>query len=278
MICKMISVLRFFVVASFWGFSLPAFSQNIDFKNTKANVTFEADTSWIDRSGPLVGTTIYIRGEINQDTVILVHRDYDLLANLLQKYAEQMGWKPSSPIVNVELDSVGGSVDAAIEIGRFLRAGEANAIVAEKERCASACLFILAGAVTRTVNGSLGIHRPFLETPSRPMTTADVKRTMTQRQEQLRAFFREMNIAERLADDMMMIPSAQIKWLSPEEIGSYGLGVDDPVIKETKILVAARKYGLSRMEYEARWRRVQEMCDLTSDADCEEKVMTAPRQ
>jgi hypothetical protein len=43
-----------------------------------------------------------------------------------------------------------------------------------------------------------------------------------------------MNISERLADDMMMIPSAHMRWLSPQEIAVYGLGVDDPVIKETK--------------------------------------------
>jgi hypothetical protein len=78
---------------------------------------------------------------------------------------------------------------------------------------------------------------------------------------------------------MMMIPTAQIKWLSAQEISLYGLGVDDPVMKETKILSAAKKYGLSRLEYETRWRRVQQVCNITGDdfADCSEKILTAPK-
>jgi hypothetical protein len=82
-----------------------------------------------------------------------------------------------------------------------------------------------------------------------------------------------MNISERLADDMMMIPSDQMRWLTPTEIAVYGLGVDDPVIKETWALEQARKYGLSRLEYEARWRRVQTTCKLGGSSDCSEKIL-----
>jgi hypothetical protein len=72
---------------------------------------------------------------------------------------------------------------------------------------------------------------------------------------------------------MMMIPSDQMRWLTPQEIAFYGLGVDDPVIKETKILKAAQKYGLSRIDYDAKWRRVQELCTLGTPPDCEDKIM-----
>jgi hypothetical protein len=166
-----------------------------------------------------------------------------------------------------------------------VRDKQANVLVVENASCASAaCIFILAGGAYRTVRCTLGIHRPFLETPSRTMTPGDIKNIMTKRQEQLRTFLREMNISERLADDMV-IPSAQMKWLSPQEIELYGLGVDDPVIHESKILQNARKYGLSRIEYETRWRRVQQLYPFGSDDACTENIMkglpsprsTAPR-
>jgi hypothetical protein len=185
-----------------------------------------------------------------------------------------MSTEKFDPSINVHLDSAGGSVDSAIEIGRFFRDSNSNVLVSAGEQCASACLLILAGGVTRNVTGKLGMHRPFLETPSRTMTTEDVKKVATQNQERLRAYFREMNISERLADDMMMIPSSQMRWLSPQEIAVYGLGVDDPVVSETKTLKQAQKYGLSRLEYERRSQLARDLCVLGTAVDCIDKVMT----
>jgi len=238
-------------------------------------VTFQADTNtWLDGVGPGLGLTIYIRGEINPDAAILVRRYYDGLVEMSRRFHGQMNAKDSDAAVNVHLDSEGGSVDSAIEIGRFLRDKNSNVMVSAGEQCASACLFILAGGVTRYLGGRLGMHRPFLETPSRSMTTEDVKKAATLNQERLRAYFREMNISERLADDMMMIPSNQMRWLSPQEIAVYGLGVNDPVVSETKTLKQAQKYGLSRLEYERRWQLARGLCELGTADDCIDKVMT----
>jgi hypothetical protein len=87
-----------------------------------------------------------------------------------------------------------------------------------------------------------------------------------------------MNVSERLADDMMMIPSTQIKWLSSLDIDGYGIGAADPVIKEARILNKARKYGLTRTQYEERWPLVQKICVLGSEDDCEEKIMKGLRR
>jgi ATP-dependent protease ClpP protease subunit len=279
-------MLRYLIVGILWA--TPALCQKIDFANTKARVSYEADTTWIDGVGPGLGLTIYISGEINRDAVTLVRRYFDGLIEMSRRFEEVVDMKPEyrgASSINFQLNSLGGEVDAAIEIGRFVRDKQGNVLVVENASCASACIFILAGGAYRAVRGTLGIHRPFLETPSRTMTPGDIKNIMTKRQEQLRAFLREMNISERLADDMMVIPSAQMKRLSPQEIALYGLGVDDPVIHESKILQNARKYGLSRIEYETRWRRVQQLCPFGSDDACMENIMkglpsprsTAPR-
>jgi ATP-dependent protease ClpP protease subunit len=269
---------RLLYLVVLWACFAPAMGQAIDLAKTKARVTFSADNEdWVEGVGPLLGLTIRIRGEINGDTLILVRQYYDLLSELMLRHSAQRNWKIADPAdlsgINVHLESLGGEVDAAIEVGRFLRSKQANVIVPEQESCASACLLLLAGGATRTVSGKVGIHRPFLEVTSRPVTPEGVKRIISVRNEQLRAYFREMNISERLADDMMTIPSTQIKWLSSQEIAGYGIGADDPVILEAKILNRARKYGLTRIQYEERWLLVQKMCGLGSEEYCEEKIM-----
>jgi ATP-dependent protease ClpP protease subunit len=257
------------------SFAHVAKAQPVDFQRTSARVTFRADEEWIEGIGPMFGLTITIGGEINKDAAILVRKHYDALAELhrrreLDYPATKRSGKAS---VNILLQSMGGDVDAALEIGRLLREREANAIVPEGSKCASACVLVLAGATTRSVSGEVGIHRPYFETPSREITSEDIRRVSNLRHEQISAFFREMNISPRLADDMMMIRSDQIKWLSKGEVEIYGIGADDPVILETKILTRARKFGLTRAEYEVRWPIAREACTLGSADDCVEKIM-----
>jgi hypothetical protein len=48
-------------------------------------------------------------------------RYYDGLEEMHRRFTEEMNLKTSSSSINVQLDSAGGDVDAAIEIGRFLR-------------------------------------------------------------------------------------------------------------------------------------------------------------
>jgi hypothetical protein len=266
---------KYLLVGSLCAFSMSALCQPIDYEATKARVTYEAVTIWIDNVGPALGLTIRLRGQINSDAVFMVRRSYDTLILSHRRYYEEMNL-PSvggEHAINIQLDSMGGSVESAIEIGRFLRDKNVTVLVTKEARCASACVFVLAGGVRRRVDGNLGVHRPFLETPTHTTSAEDVKRAATQTKERIRAYFREMNISERLADDMMAIPSNEIRWLSPEQIAFYGLGADDPVISETNALREAQKYGLTRIEYEVRRKRAQELCTIGSPPGCKDKIM-----
>ena len=59
------------------------------------------------------------------------------------------------------LNSNGGDVEVAIAIGRRLRQFQATALTWDDGGCYSSCVFILAGAVRRTLSTSIGIHRPY---------------------------------------------------------------------------------------------------------------------
>jgi hypothetical protein len=74
--------------------------------------------------------------------------------------------------------------------------------------------------------------------------------------EQIRAYLREMNVSDRLADDMMIVPPEKVRFLSSVELANYGFGLEDPVIKEENDLKAAKKLGIDRREYMRRNERL----------------------
>ena len=49
----------------------------------------------------------------------------------------------------------------------------------------------------------------------------------------IRAYLREMNVSERLADEMMKTPPSSVRYLIAEEQESFGLSVIDPIERET---------------------------------------------
>jgi hypothetical protein len=61
------------------------------------------------------------------------------------------------------LDSPGGDVDSAIEIGRLLRERSADADVHHDMACVSACVLMLVAGKAREIEGKVGIHRPYLD-------------------------------------------------------------------------------------------------------------------
>lgn len=70
--------------------------------------------------------------------------------------------EPAHHTVPVFLDSPGGDLIAAMEIGKTLRRSHAWTIVSNYKECSSACVFILASGVQRNAfeGAKLGLHRP----------------------------------------------------------------------------------------------------------------------
>ena len=73
--------------------------------------------------------------------------------------------KEPSFVWPVELDSPGGDVEAAMEIGRIFRKERVWVLLPTSAVCFSACVLVLAGSVNRLIFGKVGIHRPYLEVP-----------------------------------------------------------------------------------------------------------------
>jgi hypothetical protein len=204
---------------------------------------------------------IRITGAITEATPAAVRHAVAERAEMMRRESEQNDRRM------IHIDSGGGNVTAAIEVGRLLRTLDAPIEVDPEQLCASACVLIFAGATHRLAHDQIGIHRPYFRIPSTDFTAADVQRWFSDLSTQIHAFLREVNVSERLADDLMAVPPEQMRYLSADELVAYGLEIVDPVAKETTDLRGARKLGLDRATYMQRKIESESFCRVVDPSD-----------
>ena len=183
-----------------------------------------------------------------------------------------------SYIVNthVKLNSPGGSVRDAIELGRIFRKERLLADVSGAQ-CDSACVLVYAGAVVRYgryTGGKIGIHQPYYEVPKDELNPDTFRKEYSAMLDELRAYFREMNVAERLADEMLKTSPREMRYLNPSEQDRFGLVIFDPVESELSMLQDAKKLGIDRAEYYRRQNLILKYCyPHPEDSLCYQTVM-----
>src|SRR6266581_1618379 len=142
--------------------------------------------------------------------------------------------------IDVLLDSKGGNVVAAIEIGRLVRKARATAIVTAPSQCLSACVFVLAGAVARYPAGPVGIHRPY-STETSAQTFDQVQQQYSANERAAKQFLADMNLPPSLFEAMVRVPPEKVSVLSVEEVKTFGLLGLDPVEQEIRDAAEARR-------------------------------------
>jgi ATP-dependent protease ClpP protease subunit len=209
-------------------------------------------------SGDEVGLSIGINGEIDDTTVESVAKLFDrrhqrkcdtIKADDFDAYG-----------VSYVINSRGGSVAAAMAIGRIFRREHAH--LAVERECISACVLILAGAVDRQIgkNAVVGIHRPYLASrPQQRLTSDQVRDAYTSMLQDIRAYLHEMDVPERLADEMLATEPERVHVLTPAELTTYGLARIDSaeqrrraIENEARDVQEANQLGLDRREYTRR--------------------------
>ena len=166
------------------------------------------------------------------------------------------------------IDSVGGDGLAAIEIGRMARAARAHVFV--RGRCASACVFVLAGGVVRgsATGHAIAIHRPRLTTFVKgigvvdidPASNPDAARALEAGNRRTEEFLREMGLPDALFQAMMAVPSNQTKFLNEAELVEFGLLGFDHQYREARAPEAASHYKVSEEEFVRRTMLVHRKC------------------
>jgi hypothetical protein len=199
------------------------------------------------------------------------------VAALLDQKREWIGSK------QLIIDSPGGNVDASMTIGRLLRKNRMAILVAKGEfgegACVSACVLTFAGAVKRLYRGNIGIHRPYLnQSVGAQLQPADQLRSNYENMLQtIRAYLRDMNVSERLAEDMLKIAPANVRYLSNQDLNGYGLSYVDPIEQETIDLEDAQSIGLDRREYIRRQALQDTRCGTLSNMKIDDFVACRKR-
>lgn len=211
-----------------------------------------------------IGGCLFVEGEITAST----------LTSLLDSARK----KTIGPYGVLYLNSPGGSVKAAMSIGKELRRMHMSVFITKSSECTSACVLILAGAVNRMVFGRVGLHRPYLQEPTVDFDKANVSVREVERA--IRGYLQEMSVPTSIYDTMKMIPPERVKYLVGKEYEALGIPDIDPAQDEFMRSLHAQKLGLTMAEYVRRASIVEETCarqyPLMSDSqqffDCRREV------
>lgn len=189
---------------------------------------------------------IFLTGEITMND-----------ANAIRECFEN---KKSSPRLGyVLVDSEGGDVYAAMDVGRTLRKHRAVVRIQKSKKCISSCVLVLAGAVDREPWGEIGIHRPF-STRTGVVAFGSAQDNYQKIRLELESYLREMNIPSTLFAAMERVPPEEVQFLSKDETASYGLYSTDPVEQEVHDADDADRRGISKQDYYRRIAEAKQMC------------------
>lgn len=154
-----------------------------------------------------VGGAAWLRGEI-------LPRD---LQTLLERRSQGMV---------LHLDSAGGQLVSGIAIGRLLRQMKGVAVVDAGSSCASACVYVLAGAPYRVVRPGavIAVHKPY--DPDDDHLPPEQRESKQARLDAfVRAYLKEVNVPPALYEAMLQAPQGRA--LPPSELSWYGLDAND---------------------------------------------------
>lgn len=137
------------------------------------------------------------------------------------RMAKELGNLSSAP-ARVILNSPGGSVRDALELGRYLREEGYNTALRSGDICYSACPYVLAAGVEREVpeGGSVGVHQHYFgESTLLPAFVAveDIQRG----QGEVMGYLDEMGINPLVMRHALVTPPDEIYVLVPEELQAY---------------------------------------------------------
>jgi len=148
---------------------------------------------------------------------------------------------------SVVLESHGGSGNAAVEIGKLIRARKLNTYLASDSECASACVDILISGVQRYAFGAVRVHRATF------MYDTDdddhVEKFINEAKKSNEDYVKLMGISILLADAMDSTVSWSIRQLTELEKTQWQVLGFDRLAEELYFNQTARERHISRQEF-----------------------------
>lgn len=144
------------------------------------------------------------------------------------------------------LNSPGGLLSAAIEIGEIVRREAMTTNVIDNTQCVSACVFILAAGVQRIISakGKIGIHRPRFDEESFASLPVDQARAKYNKMTtEVQQYLTRMGMSDGLYTAMLRVPSDQVQTLPWKTAREFGLDGEDPSWAEYIRATAIKQQG-----------------------------------
>lgn len=177
---------------------------------------------------------------------------------------------------SIALDSPGGNIDAAMEMGRIARRLNVPVSVADDARCYSSCALIYISGVVRTNHGKVGVHRPFFSGP--PASARQIEKELPQMLTDVRNFIAEMGVMEDFARVMINTPPSSMRVFVGDEILEYVPEID-PLYDELRVADEARTRGVTTDDFRRLEAKADRYCGRarngTNDT-CRAVVLSAP--
>lgn len=142
----------------------------------------------------------------------------------------------------LDIDSAGGQVEDAIEVGDFIAESRWTLWVREGAVCHSACVFVLGAGDNRLITGRVGIHR-IIRMSSTATTRAELNAELRAVYDRVTAYLERNGVAGAIADLMMAVPNRNLRLLTGEELRLYGLDGVNPAQDDLDRLRLMRQCG-----------------------------------
>lgn len=142
--------------------------------------------------------------------------------------------RPDVDELTVVLNSAGGDVLAAIEIGEELRRQWAFTAVDDDGECLGACVFVLAAGVRRApASDKIGIQRPHFDPKEFAGMSSDrAKQKYAALTKKAQAYLSRMGMSGKLFQEMMQQPSEKVHLLGAARLKTLGLEGSYPAYEE----------------------------------------------
>lgn len=137
-------------------------------------------------------------------------------------------------VVHIFLESPGGSLNEAMNLGRFIRSNQISTQVAKGDTCASACVLVLAAGVKRIPVGDVVVHSFYSPEVLGTHDIFKAEKVYDAMSESVSTYLKEMRVSAQLLDEIIRVPHFKSRKLELDELVKLGLLGVDPVYAQVR--------------------------------------------
>jgi len=157
----------------------------------------------------------------------------------------------------LDIDSSGGSVEAAMRAGDAIGENDWTIWVRGDSVCHSACVLILAAGDMRVIVGPVGIHR-MIRMRSEATSRRELGEELRALSEELRNYLERNGASAEVYDLMTTVPNRTVHILTDAELDRFGLSGSNAVEDDLDRIRLARRCGTEFLQRRDAFRRAYE--------------------